>query len=74
MKVKDLAKELNQSVIDLIKFLADMGIRVKGPSAKLDPKTVAEVKELFKDQDLPLEEESKKKGSLHFNFVYYFSW
>ena len=61
MKVKDLAKELNQSVFDLIKFLADMGIRVKGPSAKLDPKTVSEVKELFKDQAIPLEEESKQK-------------
>ena len=60
MKVKDLAKELNQSIYDLIKFLGDMGIRVKGPSKKLDPQTVDQVRELFKDQEKSLEEEPEK--------------
>lgn len=54
MKVSDLAEELNTTPKKFMGFLEEMGVRVKSPTAKLDPKTVSEAKKLYKE----LEEEN----------------
>lgn len=61
MKVKDLAKELGQNIEGFMTFLKDVDIRVKSPSAKLNPKTVRVIKDLFKEKPHGENEEEAPK-------------
>lgn len=50
MKVYALAKELGKSPKELVRFLADVDIKVKSPNTKLDPPVVEEIRGLFKGE------------------------
>jgi len=50
MKVQDLAKELGKKTTDLMTFLGEMGIKAKSSSAVLDFDTVAQIRDLFKNE------------------------
>ncbi len=56
MKVQDLAKELGKKTTEIMRFLQDMGIRVKTPAAQLDFDTVEHIRDLYKHEtDAPKE-------------------
>ena len=47
MKVQDLAKQLGEKPKDFIRFLFEVNVRVKSPTAKLDRMTVQKVKNIY---------------------------
>ncbi len=66
MKVQDLAKELGRKPAELVQFLQDLGIKANAPAAKLDFDTVAQVRELFKNEKKNDDQEAE--GPVEVNF------
>ena len=50
MKVFDLAKKLGTTPKELIRFLDDVGVKVKSPNTKLSSEVIEEVQTLFKGE------------------------
>lgn len=71
MKVQDLAKSLRQHPREFMKFLQEIDVRVKSPSAKLDPQTVSTIRELFEEKQaqekMAEESQEARKIQLHFD-------
>ncbi|NDB03904.1 MAG: hypothetical protein EBY38_09630, partial [Flavobacteriaceae bacterium] len=68
MKVNELAKSLKISDNQLVKFLLDLNIRVKGRSAKLDTQTVKMVRELYEEYLTEKEVIEKEARTIAANF------
>lgn len=68
MKVNELAKSLKISDNQLVKFLLDLNIRVKGRSAKLDTQTVKMVRDLYEEYLTEKEVTEKEARTIAANF------
>ena len=62
MKVQDLSKELGKPVKEFIRFLAEVDIKVKTGSTKLDDETVKAVRELFHNPKKGEKRDASKPG------------
>ncbi|MBD97705.1 translation initiation factor IF-2 [bacterium] len=68
MKVNELAKSLKISDNQMVKFLSDLNIRIKGRSAKLDTQTVKMVRELYAEYLSEKEVVQNEARTLSLNF------
>jgi translation initiation factor IF-2 len=67
VKVQDLAKELGKKPSELLQFLQELGVKASNPTSKLDFDTLAQVRELFKNEKNGVEEEPDAPVEVHFS-------
>ena len=60
MKVADLARELRKKPKDFIRFLSEVGIKVKSSNTRLDDGSVAEIRSLFDEEPEKTKEEENR--------------